>query len=138
MEVPTIVSYSLLRGILEQNADIPVPPGRGGLGGLQEFGADHDSRGGREGGAVFKVYAQDRIQQRLIKQITLKFQFLRVVAVLEVFPSFSGASSSQSAGASDEAFTVFFALFPKIKKVRRSAGRWVPESPRTPAHPRCP
>ena len=32
VEVPTIVSYSKLQGIVEQNADIPVPPGRGGSG----------------------------------------------------------------------------------------------------------
>ena len=32
VEVPTIVSYSSLQGIEEQNADIPVPPGRGGSG----------------------------------------------------------------------------------------------------------
>ena len=66
VEVPTTVSYSSLRGIEEQNADISVPPGRGGLGVLQEFrlgqdstafgGADHvdfpipHGRGGREGG----------------------------------------------------------------------------------------
>ena len=35
VEVPTIVSCSSLQGIVEQNADIPVPPGRGGRGGLQ-------------------------------------------------------------------------------------------------------
>ena len=32
VEVLTIVSYSSLRGVVEQNADIPVPPGRGGSG----------------------------------------------------------------------------------------------------------
>ena len=34
VEVPTIISYSSLRGIVEQNVDIPVPRGRGrdGLG----------------------------------------------------------------------------------------------------------
>ena len=35
VEVPTIVSYSSSRGIVEQNVDIPVPHGRGrGRGGL--------------------------------------------------------------------------------------------------------
>ena len=38
VEVPTIVSYSSLQGIVEQNVDIPVPRGRSGRvghGGLQ-------------------------------------------------------------------------------------------------------
>ena len=34
LEVPTIVSYSSLRGIVEQNLNIPVPHGRDGGGGL--------------------------------------------------------------------------------------------------------
>ena len=33
VEVPTIISYSSLRGIVEQNVDIPVPHGRGRVGG---------------------------------------------------------------------------------------------------------
>ena len=32
VEVPTIISYSSLRGIVEQNVDIPVPRGRGRVG----------------------------------------------------------------------------------------------------------
>ena len=51
VEVPTIISYSSLRGIVEQNVDIPVPRGRGrvGLGLLPGqsstafSGADHRS-----------------------------------------------------------------------------------------------
>ena len=53
VEVPTIISYSSLRGIVEQNVDIPVPHGRGrGRGGLGSHpkqsstafsGADHRS-----------------------------------------------------------------------------------------------
>ena len=35
VEVPTIVSYSSMHGLVEQNADIPVPHGCGGGGGLQ-------------------------------------------------------------------------------------------------------
>ena len=40
-------------------------------------------------GEAFTVYAQDRIQQRFVEQITLKFQFLTVVAVGEVFTAFA-------------------------------------------------
>ena len=33
VEVPTIVSYSSLHGLVEQNVDIPVPHGRDRVGG---------------------------------------------------------------------------------------------------------
>ena len=68
VEVPTIVSFSSLHGLMEQNADIPVPHRRGGRGGVE----------------VFKVYAQDRIQLRLVDPNTLTFQF-REVEVFLVF-----------------------------------------------------
>ena len=65
--VPTIVSVSPLRGLVEQNEDIPVPRGRGGLVG----------RRGLQG------FSLNRIQQRFLEQITLTFQF-RVVEVFKV------------------------------------------------------
>ena len=37
VEVPTIVSWSLLQLITKQNVDIPVPGGGGGISGLQGF-----------------------------------------------------------------------------------------------------
>ena len=37
VEVPTIISYSSLRGIVEQTVDIPVPHGRGGRVGLRSL-----------------------------------------------------------------------------------------------------
>ena len=37
VEVPTIISYASLRGIVEQNVDIPVPRGRVGVRSLQGF-----------------------------------------------------------------------------------------------------
>ena len=37
VEVPTIISYSSLRGIVEQNVDIPVPHGRGGRVGVRSL-----------------------------------------------------------------------------------------------------
>ena len=36
-EVPTIISYASLRGIVEQNVDIPVPHGRGGRVGVRSL-----------------------------------------------------------------------------------------------------
>ena len=50
MAVPTIVSYSSLHGLVEQNVVIPVPHGRDRVGG------------------VFSVYTQNRVQQRLVEQ----------------------------------------------------------------------
>ena len=72
VEVPTIISYSSLRGIMEQNVDIPVPHGRGGRVGVRSLQG-----------------FQDRVQQRIVEQIsqqrlpsrTLTFQF-RVVTEL--------------------------------------------------------
>ena len=37
VEVPTIISFSSLQRIVEQNVDIPVPGGGGRLAGLQGF-----------------------------------------------------------------------------------------------------
>ena len=37
VELPTIISYSSLRGIVEQNVDIPVPHGRGGRVGVRSL-----------------------------------------------------------------------------------------------------
>ena len=67
VEVPTIVYVSSLRALVEQNENIPVPRGRGGLVG----------RRGLQG------FSLNRIQQRLLEQITLTFQF-RVVDVFKV------------------------------------------------------
>ena len=63
VEVPTIVSYSSpQQRTAKQTVDIPVPHGRGDRG----------------GGGVYKVHAQDRIQQCLWSS-SLTFQFLMVV-----------------------------------------------------------
>ena len=43
MDVPTIVSFSSSCGNVEQNADIPVPPGRVGVRGFQGFRPGQDS-----------------------------------------------------------------------------------------------
>ena len=99
MEVPTIVSFSSLHGLVEQNVHIPVPHGRGGGEGLQGFrpelnstafsGAEHvdipvPRRGGLQGLGPGQV---------------------------------SAASSSHSIGDENEAFTVGFShFFPKSKK----------------------
>ena len=48
MEVPTIISYSSLRGIVEQNVDIPVPRGRGRVGLFLHQGQSSTAFGGAE------------------------------------------------------------------------------------------
>ena len=67
VDVPTIVSFYSLHGRVEQTVDIPVSRGCGGL----------------SVGKVFKVYALERIQQRLVEQNTLTLQF-RAVKVFKV------------------------------------------------------
>ena len=95
----------------EHNVDIPVP-----------------RRGGR------------RLQALSIEQIV---DIPVPVEGLQCFRPGQGSASSSfshsSVGVRDdenEQFHEFFALFPTGKKVRRSPGRWVSESPRTPAHGR--
>ena len=61
VEVPTIVSYSSLQRIMEQNVDIPVP-GRGGrISGLQGFLPGQNSTARRS--------SQKRISERIVEQI---------------------------------------------------------------------
>ena len=47
VDVPTIIFYSSLRGIVEQNVDIPVPHGRDGGGGLLGLQPGQSSRQSR-------------------------------------------------------------------------------------------
>ena len=123
MEVPTIVSYSSLQGIVEQNADIPVPPGRGGCGGLQELlpqqdstvfgGADHvdfpvphgrggrAGRGGLEGFSLGQGSTAFRGADHVDTPVPQGRSF--VGGPQGFLPSSSGASSSHSPGAVDEA-----------------------------------
>ena len=75
VEVPTIVSWSLLQRTVEQNVDTPVVGGSGAGGGLPVFSQDSiflllQSRSftiqllGRVLVEVFKVYTVDRVQKR--------------------------------------------------------------------------
>ena len=97
--------------LVEQKVDIPVPHGHGGrvgLGGLQGFsqgqgstaflGADHADTPVPQGRGSFG-------------------------GPQGFFPSPSGASSSHSPGAVDEAFTKVFRTFPQNKKSAKSGSR---------------
>ena len=72
---------------------------------------------------LFKVHAQDRIQQRFVEQNTLKFQFLKGRGsrggLLSLRPDSNSAASSAHSGAADEPFQGGFRTFSRGKKVRR-------------------
>ena len=103
VKVPTIVSYSSLQGIVEQNADIPVPPGRGGRAGRFSQGLDSTSFGGA-----------DLVDIPVPRGGGLHGSRPRQVSI---------ASSSHSRDADDEAFTEVLRTFHQNKKVRSLAGR---------------
>ena len=96
MEVPTIVSVSSLRALVEQNEDIPVPRGRGGLvgrRGLQGF-----SQGQNSAAFLQAEHVDIPVPRRGGLQSSCHGQG-------------SAASSSHSLDAADEASTVFFSNF---------------------------
>ena len=61
MEVPTIVFYSSLHGLLEQNVDIPVPHGRGRVGGGGLLGLHPGQSSTAFGGAEHRFATAEQI-----------------------------------------------------------------------------
>ena len=110
VEVPTIVSYSWLQLRMEQNVDIPAP-GRGGrISGLQGFLPEQSS--------TAQLVAQERSWSRslILVRLVEAFKIFAQVRVLQRRLRFL----------LDTLVKGFFALFPKIKKVRsgvRTRGR---------------
>ena len=109
VEVPTIVSWSLLQWIMEQNVGIPVPGGGGRSAGLQGFlpGQSSTSLHG----------PQERISERNVEQIAVS----RVGEGLQDFlPGQSSSSSSRDPArgfeALDEPGYGVFRTFPQNKK----------------------
>ena len=96
----------------EQVIDIPVPRNRGDHGGLQGFPP-------RQG-------LQCTVEQivRTFLQVEV-FKVFSLILVWQLLPQFRVKRLGK----------VFF-FFSRSKKVRRSPGRFVPESPRTPPHGR--
>ena len=85
VEVPTIVSWSLLQLITEQNVDVPVP-GRGGrISGLQGFLPGQNSKA---------VPSEERISEQIVEQIV----------------DFTVGGSLQSRFSPRTEFILFFAL----------------------------
>ena len=124
VEVPTIISYASLRGIVEQNVDIPVPHGRVGVRSLQGFPGQSSTA---------QLASQERSSERIVEQIVDSrvlgggLQDVRPVQG----PSASSSSSREHAGEG-----VFRTLPPGPKKVRswaRTRGRNCSPSR---AHPR--
>ena len=110
VEVPTVLTLAVLA---EQIVDIPVPRGRGVHGGLQGFHPRQSSTASSTEQIVdFPV--GEGLQDFLPKPHS--------AAPL----AFSRGEPNQGG----------FRTFPHWNKVRRSAGRWVLESSRTPAHSR--
>ena len=128
VEVPTIVSYSSLQRIMEQNVDIPVP-GRGRrVSGLQGSLPRQSSTATRS--------SKKRISRRIAEQIV----DIRGGGLQDFRPGQSSSSSSHFPAGVPEAPDepgqgFFFRTFHKIKKVRSRVRTRVPASvsPSTPA-----
>ena len=127
MEVPTTVSYSSLQRTLEQHVDIPVPGGGGPSSGLHGFLPRQRSTASP---------SRKRISERIVEQIVDPVSRGSLPGSL---PGQSSSSSHSPAGDeehTDEPGKGVFALFPKLKKVRRSLRTRGRNCLRTAAHPR--
>ena len=129
VEVPTIVSYSsLLQRTVEQHVDIPVPRGRGRLAGLQ---------GSLPGQSSTALPSLERISERIVEQ---NVEFPVGGGLQDFLPGQSSSATSSSPagvrGSADGPVEGFFALFHKIKKVRRWARTRGRNCSPSRAHPR--
>ena len=120
VEVPTTVSYSSLLRTVEQHVDIPVPGGGGSVSSLHGF---------LPGQRSTSLPSRKRISERIVEQIVdpvsrggLHGSLLTLQLVMK------NAQMSLAKG--------FFAIFPKLKKVRRSLRTRGRNCLRTPAHGR--
>ena len=121
VEVPTIVTFSSLLRIMEQNVDIPVPGGGGRLAGLQGFLPGQSS--------TAPTVAQ------IVDVAGGGLQGSRPGQGSPVSSSFhSPAGSDDDADEPGEGFFFFFALF-SSPTVRRSPASRVRECSAVPAHP---
>ena len=101
VEVPTVLSYSsFLQRTVEQTVDNPASRGRG-RGSLPEFPVE-----------VFKVFSQDRVQQRL----PLTFQFLVAIFKVSSLAKFQQPLLLTLLMLKMRLVWGFFALFPVGKK----------------------
>ena len=112
-----------LQRIVEQNVAIPVLGGGGRLAGLQGFLPAQSS--------AAPQFSEKRFSERIVEQIAhISGGDLRVSRPVQGSPASSSfvspAGSDDDANEPGEGFFFFFALFPTLKKVRRSPGTRVP------------
>ena len=103
VEVPTIISYSSLHGFVEQNVDIPVPHGRGRVGGGRLLGLHPGQSSTAFGGA-------EHFPAATAEQL-VDIPVPRGGRVLHPASSSSGLPGTANQGV--------FRTFPRGKKVRR-------------------
>ena len=129
VEVPTIVSWSLLQLITKQNVDIPVPGG--GVRGLQGFHPGQSS--------TTSSFPLERISERIVEQ---SVEIPIGGGLQDFLPGQSSSASSSSPagvrGSADVPKEGVFRTFPQIKKSAKlgshSGSELLPESsPSTPA-----
>ena len=124
VEVPTIISFSSLQRIVEQNVDVPVP--RGGVHDLQGFPPGQAS--------TTSSFSLERISERNVEQITVS----RVGEGLQDFlPRQSSSSSSHDpARASDALDAPGYGVFRTFHHGKKCGvpGRSVRTCPGTSAH----
>ena len=124
VEVPTIVSFSSLHGLVEQNVDFPVPRGRVGGGGLFGLHPGQSSTAFGEAEHCFPTATAEQIVDIPVPRGGRQDPDLP-----------SAASSSGLPGMTNQG--VFFALFPVEKKSARLGPHSGSElGVRTSAHPR--
>ena len=134
VEVPTIMSYSTLRGLVEQNVDIPVQrgggrslqglrPGQGSTARTVEQTVDipvPHSRGGRAGHGGLQGVSQGQGSTARIVEQTVDVPVPRSGGLQGFLPRQGSTASSSSshvrAGAVDEPFQGVFRTFPRLKK----------------------
>ena len=93
VEVPTIVSYSLLQLIMEQNVDIPVPGCGGRNVGLQCFLPGLSS--------TAPQFSEERTSERIVEQIVFPSSEERISERIVVFPGgFQNFRPGQSSSSS--------------------------------------
>ena len=120
VEVPTIVSFSSLQRIVEQNVAIPVPGGGGRLADFQSFLPRQSS--------TAPQFSEERISERIVEVFKVFAQVKVHLHHPHLQLVFMKTQMSLVKG--------FSALFPRPKKGRRSPGTRVRECLGAPAHPR--
>ena len=125
VEVPTIISYSTLRGLVEQNVDIPVQrgggrslqglhPGQGSVEQTVDIPVPH-SRGGRAGHGGLQGVSQGRGSTARVVEQTVDIPVPRSGGLQGFLPR-QGSTASSSSSHVRAGAVGFFRTFPRLKK----------------------